>query len=170
VDAQRDGPYQFQFRAIGLIGAQAHGAGASGKGKKGGDTGIDGKLFFRTPGGERLETVIVSVKGGASLNPGMIRDLRGVVEREKAAMGVFIRLETPTQGMYTEANTSGFYEYDTQTKYPRIQILTVEDLLAGKRPQVPAGSANVSLEPKKAKSARTDQRGKSMTGLFDAAD
>lgn len=164
-----DGPYQFQFWVIGLIGAQAHGAGASGKGKKGGDTGIDGKVFFRTPGGERLETVIISVKGGASLNPGMIRDLRGVVEREKAAMGVFISLEAPTQGMYTEAATSGFYEYDTHTKYPRIQILTVEDLLNGRRPQVPAGSANVSLEPKKAKSARTDQRGKSMTGLFDAA-
>jgi hypothetical protein len=53
-------------------------------------------------------------------------------------------------------------------KYPRIQILTVEDLLAGKRPQIPAGAANVSLEPQTAKSAKIDKRGgKIMTGLFD---
>jgi len=54
-----DGPYQFQFWAIGLLGAQSHGGGASGKGKKGGDTGIDGKLFFRTPGGERVKPRMV---------------------------------------------------------------------------------------------------------------
>lgn len=161
-----DGPYQFQFWAIGLIGAQAHGAGATGKGKKGGDSGIDGKMFFRTPGGERLESVVVSVKGGRQLNPGMIRDLESVVRREKAAMGVFLSLETPTAGMYAEAAKHGFYQYGAN-RFPTIQILTVEDLLAGKRPQIPAGAANVSLENRQAKSARTDARGKAMAGLFD---
>lgn len=159
-------PYQFQFWAIGLIGAQAHGAGATGKGKKGGDSGIDGKMFFRTPGGERLESVVVSVKGGRQLNPGMIRDLESVVRREKAAMGVFLSLETPTAGMYAEAAKHGFYQYGAN-RFPTIQILTVEDLLAGKRPQIPAGAANVSLENRQAKSARTDARGKAMAGLFD---
>jgi site-specific DNA-methyltransferase (adenine-specific) len=167
-----DGPYQFQFWALGLIGARAHGASGSGKGKKGkkgGDTGIDGKLFFRTPGGERVESSVVSVKGGKQLTPGMIRDLESVVRREKAAIGVFLSLEKPTKGMYAEAAKHGSYQYGSE-RVPRIQILTVEELLAGKRPQIPAGAANVSLETRQAKSARTDARGKAMAGLFDGAD
>jgi DNA modification methylase len=163
----QDGPYQFQFWITGVIGAQSHGVGPTGKGKKGGDTGIDGKMYFRTPGGEKVESVIVSVKGGKSLNPGMIRDLESVVRREKAAMGVFLSLERPTSGMYAEANKHGFYEYGSD-RFPTIQILTVEEILEGKRPQVPAGSANVSLESKQAKSARTDARGKVMDSLFDS--
>jgi hypothetical protein len=167
-----DGAYQFQFWAIGLIGAQAYGAGASGKGKKGGDSGIDGKMFFRTPGGEHLESVVVSVKGGKQLNPGMIRDLESVTRREKAAIGGFLSLETPTAGMYQEAAKHGFYEYGVDPdrkpiRFPRMQILTVDDLLAGKRPQIPAGATNVSLENRPAKSARTDARGRAMAGLFD---
>lgn len=142
------GPYQFQFWALGLIGAQPYGAGyAGGKGKKGADTGIDGKLFFRTPNGEKLESVIVSVKGGKNLNPGMVRDLKGTVEREKAALGIFITLEEPTSKMLSEAATSEPYRYGRET-LPKIQLLTVRELLAGVRPRVPQGAANVSLEQK----------------------
>ncbi|MER3555278.1 MAG: hypothetical protein C4331_13290 [Meiothermus sp.] len=79
----KDDPFQFQFWAVSLVGAQPYQGG-----KKGGDTGIDGLLYFRTPGGEKVERVIVSVKGGRSLNPAMLRELKGVVEREKAAMGI----------------------------------------------------------------------------------
>lgn len=165
---ERDGPYQFQFWVVGLIGAQPYGAGVSGKGKKGGDSGIDGMLYFLTPGGERVEKVVVSVKGGKSLNPGMIRDLESVVRREKAAMGVFVSLETPTQGMYQEAAKHGFYWYGKDC-YPVIQLLTVEELLDGKRPQMPSGAANVSLEGKQAKSVKSEGKRRNMPGLFDAA-
>lgn len=164
---ERDGPYQFQFWVVGLIGAQPYGAGVSGPGKRGGDSGIDGMLYFLTPGGERVEKVVVSVKGGKNLNPGMIRDLESVVRREKAAMGVFVSLYPPTGGMYQEAAKHGFYRYGKDS-YPVIQILTVQELLQGKRPQMPSGAANVSLEGKQAKSVKSEGKRLNMPGLFDA--
>lgn len=163
---ERDGPYQFQFWVVGLIGAQPYGAGVSGKGKKGGDSGIDGVLYFLTPGGERVEKVIVSVKGGKTLNPGMIRELESVVRRENAAMGVFVTLESPTAGMYQEAAKHGFYWYGKDC-YPVIQLLTVEEMLGGKRPQMPSGAANVSLEGKQTKSVKSEGKRRDMQGLFE---
>jgi len=71
--------------------------------------------------------------------------------------------------MYAEANKHGFYEYGGE-RFPKIQIITIEELLEGKRPNVPTGSENVSLSVGKAKSARTDKRGKAMKGLFDGPD
>jgi hypothetical protein len=161
-----DGPYQFQFWVVGLIGAQPFGGGGTKKGKKGGDGGIDGQLYFRTPGGEKLEKVIVSVKGGKQLNPGMIRDLESVVRREKAALGIFVCMEEPTSGMKLEAAKHGFYHYGKDA-YPVIQILTVQELLDGKRPAIPAGAANVSLERKEIKTTDTDKRRQHMTPLFE---
>ena len=66
-----------------------------------------------------------------------MRDLRGVVEREKAAIGVLITMEEPTRNMKAEAAGAGFYESPWQTKHPKIQILTIEELLAGKKIDVP---------------------------------
>lgn len=159
-------PYQFQFWINGLIGAQSIGAGTTkGKGRRGGDGGIDGQLFFRSPGGETIERVIVSVKGGKNLNPGMVRDLRGVMDREGAALGVFVSLSEPTRGMTQEAASAGLYEYGSQS-IPKLQLLTVEQLLAGVQPGVPRGSLNVSLEQKPVKTIQTDRRAKDMDPLF----
>ena len=67
-----------------------------------------------------------------------VRDLRGVVEREKAAIGVVISMEDPTKPMLTEAATAGFYESKMwNKKYPKMQLLTVADLLAGKQIDMP---------------------------------
>jgi site-specific DNA-methyltransferase (adenine-specific) len=162
-----DGPYQFQFWAVGLIGAQPFGAGASGtRGKKGGDGGIDGLLYFRTSDGAKLEKVVVSVKGGKSLTPGMIRELESVVRREKAAMGVFLTLEEPTAGMRQEAAKHGLYHYGEES-YPVIQVLTVADLLEGRRPAIPRGAANVSLVRKDVMTVAKDKRAKVMKPLFE---
>jgi site-specific DNA-methyltransferase (adenine-specific) len=63
-----------------------------------------------------------------------VRDLRGVIEREDAQIGVLISMEAPTKPMLKEAAEAGFYKPPgLQDKYPRIQILTIEDLLAGKQ-------------------------------------
>jgi site-specific DNA-methyltransferase (adenine-specific) len=165
-DSTPEGPYQFQFWALGLIGAQPYGAGyAGGKGKKGADTGIDGKMFFRTPNGERLESAIVSVKGGRNLNPGMIRDLKGTVEREKAALGIFITLEEPTSKMLSEAATSDPYRYGDQL-FPKIQILTVQQLLDEVRPKMPVGAANVSFEQKAVETSERVAKRKQQSPLF----
>jgi len=80
---------------------------------------------------------LVSVKGGA-IGPDMVRDLKGVLEREKEHIGVFLTLRPPTAEMRTEAAAAGFYHNEFWKKsYPRIQILTVEEILSGKRPDLP---------------------------------
>ena len=105
--------------------------------RPGPDRGIDGQLYFidgprRTP-----QKVVVQVKGGHVSSP-QIRDLKGVVEREKAAMGLFITLEDPTRDMQTEAASGGFYRSDLWHRdYPRIQIRTVGEMLSGQSFELP---------------------------------
>jgi DNA modification methylase len=106
--------------------------------KQAGDRGIDGIVRFYLNEKKETGEVLVSVKGGGQLNPGMVRDLRGTVERQGAAMGVFICMTPPTRGMIEEADHSGSYEYEfSGAKFPKIQILTVAELLHGKRPAMP---------------------------------
>ena len=119
-------PYQFQFWAVSLLEAQPQS-----EQRKGADRGIDGVIYFvdgprRTP-----QKVVIQVKGGHVSAP-QVRDLKGVVEREKAALGLFISLEAPTGPMRSEANIGGFFYSDLWNKeYPRIQLRTVSEMLAG---------------------------------------
>lgn len=127
--AERD-KYQFQWWAVSLVNAVPYG----GK-KKGADTGIDGIIYFK-PDGKTTEKAIVSVKGGANVGVGMVKDLIATVDREKAKIGVFVTLAEPTKPMDKEAVTAGFYQTD-YGKFPKIQILTIEALFSGKKPQMP---------------------------------
>jgi DNA modification methylase len=122
--------YQFQWWAVSLVNAVPYG----GK-KKGADGGIDGLIYFK-PDGRTTEKAIVSVKGGANVGVPMIRDLAHVIDREKAKIGVFITLAEPTKPMLTEAIKAGYYETE-YGKYPKLQILTIEELFAGKQPHIP---------------------------------
>ncbi len=122
--------YQFQWWAVTLVEAQPVG----GK-KKGADRGIDGVFYFQIDKG-KTERGVVSVKGGDNVSVAMIRDLVGVMEREKAPMGLFITLAEPTKPMETEAAAAGVLETPFGT-FPRLQIATIADLLEGKRPRVP---------------------------------
>jgi hypothetical protein len=81
---------------------------------------------------------LVSVKGGKMIGPGMVRDLLGTVETQKAEMGVLVTLTKPTPGMKDAANHAGTYTWPVNAQqFPKIQLFTVEQLLAGKRPQMP---------------------------------
>jgi site-specific DNA-methyltransferase (adenine-specific) len=122
--------YQFQWWAVSLVDAVPYG----GK-KKGADSGIDGFIYFK-PDGKISEKAIVSVKGGENVSVAMIRDLAHVVDRENAKIGVFITLAEPTKPMRTEAIKAGFFE-SRFGKYQKIQILTIEELFAGKKPDIP---------------------------------
>ena len=123
--------YQFQWWAVQLIpDAQPYG----GK-KKGADSGIDGLFYFK-PDLKSTEKGIISVKGGGNVSVPMIRDLAHVVKREKAQMGIFITLADPTKPMLTEAVKEGLYE-TVFGKYPRLQIVTIEQLLRGEIPKMP---------------------------------
>jgi len=95
------------------------------------------------------------VKGGANINVAMVRDLSHVVDREKAKVGVFITLTKPTRPMLTEAVTAGFYEPPHHAKVPKIQILTVDDLFAGKQPQLPFVDTSVFKRAAKERAEQT---------------
>jgi len=126
----RDSRYQFQWWALSLVQARPlGGAEGSKQGKKGSDKGIDGVITFIDDPKEKPKRMLVQVKSG-HVKSGDVRDLRGTVEREDAAMGAFITLEEPTSEMKKEAVTAGFYHSPlTKKDYPRIQILTVAELL-----------------------------------------
>jgi hypothetical protein len=75
-----------------------------------------------------------------------------VVEREEVAIGVFVTLEPPTQDMVTEAVSAGYFQSKAwQKDYPRIQILTVEDLLAGKGIDMPPSAYGTFKQAEKIK-------------------
>lgn len=94
------------------------------------DRGIDGRLYFETKAG--LREMVLSVKGG-KIRPTDIRDLRGVLERESnAEMAGFLCLQEPTKAMREEAGRAGMYEY-SDVQYPRIQLLTVREIMEEKR-------------------------------------
>lgn len=121
--------FQFQYWALGLVGARPQ------EQKKGADHGIDGRLYFHDEAGGATKQVIFSVKGGHT-QVGDVRDLRGVIDREHAQIGVLISLQEPTQPMRTEAASAGFYE-SHWGKHPRLQVITIAELLSGKQVDMP---------------------------------
>ena len=122
-------PYQFQWWALGLVGARPA------EGKKGADQGIDGRIYFHDGDSTKTKQIVISVKAG-KLHAPYVRDLRGVVEREQAALGVLLTLNAPTKPMRTEAASAGFYA-SPWGQHPRVQILTVGEILDGKKLDAP---------------------------------
>ena len=99
--------------------------------KKGAYKGIDGVAFVATARDE-FKPVILSVKSG-HVNSSVIRDLRGVIERENAASGILITLETPSKPMLAEAREAGQFTSDYVAALDRLQIVTVQEILDGRR-------------------------------------
>ena len=137
--AQED-PYQFQWWSLGLVGARPDAQ------KKGADKGIDGKLYFQDGAAREI---IISVKGGR-VHSNVVSELVGVVQRENAAIGVLITMYEPTAPMRAEAASAGFYQ-SQWGRHPRIQILTVAELLQGKGidyPNVTGGNITYKQAPR----------------------
>ena len=134
----QDDRYQFQWWALSLVRAKPVGSPVEGKtGKKGSDKGMDGVITFIDDAYAKPKQVIVQVKSG-HIKSGDIRDLKGTLDREEAALGVFVTLEPPTPDMKTEAVTAGHYHSPGWNQdYPRLQILTIEDLLKGEQVKMP---------------------------------
>ena len=132
--------YQFQWWAVSLVGGQPYG-----DKKKGADTGIDGYLYFMDEKNKVKKAIIQVKAGGVSVS--QIRDLIGVIQREKAEMGVFLCLESATKPMQTEADSQGFYHSPLGKDYPKVQIFSIEQLLEGKKPDIPPWIAPVDTPP-----------------------
>lgn len=146
--------FQFQWWALGLVGARP----TPKDEKKGADKGIDGRLYFHDDReSEKTKQVIFSVKSG-HLKATDVRDLRGVIDREKAAIGVLIALDEPTKPMRQEAASVGLYASPYSRKgHPRLQILTIAELLEGKTVDMPP-IRQTSTTFKRAPKARTKER------------
>ena len=127
-----DDKHVFQDWALSRIGAY------SAPHKRGADKGIDGRMYYHDHIDGETKLIVVSVKGG-NTGPAHVRDLAWVMEREKASLGVFITRRKPTTAMRAEAAEVGtYYSEGLGRMVPRLQILTVEDLFAGKRVVFPA--------------------------------
>jgi len=125
--------YQFEWWALGLVDARP----AQDK-KKGADRGIDGYINFFDDNSGKAKTIVVQVKSGG-VNRSHVATLNSDREREKAPIGILVTLEEPTRPMLEEAATAGYYEPEhfPGYQYPRIQILTIKELLEGKQAQYP---------------------------------
>ncbi|MDR3154500.1 MAG: restriction endonuclease [Deltaproteobacteria bacterium] len=167
IDAARDlaerDRLQFQYWACSLLLARP-----VDRPKKGGDQGVDGVMFFNDEGPKApLKKIVISVKSGGNLNPGMVRDLAGTVRREKAVMGIFLTLAEPTKGMLQEATASGEYVSPlNRERYPAVQIVTVQKLLGGGRPKLPPDLTSGEASHRKNRAAA---RGPEPKGLDIAA-
>lgn len=127
-DLARRNKYQFQWWANWLFGVDQYR-----ERKKGSDRGIDGEIFFLN-GPRGVGRIIISVKGGDHVGVEAVRDLRAVVEREHAEIGVLVTLAGHTRPMTVEAATAGFVQ-TVHGEFPRIQLVAIEDLFAGRRPR-----------------------------------
>ncbi|MBS3981590.1 MAG: restriction endonuclease [Rhodobacteraceae bacterium] len=119
--AARGKYHEFEKWALSLIAAQP-----GNFGKKGADRGLDGRLYF---GAKGTTLGIVSVKAGENVGVSMIRDLKGVLDRERAGVGVFLTLTDPTKPMIAEAASAGLHEEPGFAPVPRLQIVTVEQAM-----------------------------------------
>lgn len=161
-------PFEFQYWVLDILNAMP----TRGKSKahmKGADEGIDGVITLKDKD-ERHQPIykkmIVSVKGGEHVSVKEIRDLNGVIEREKAAGGIFVTLTEPTEPMRKEAIIAGFYRNNyLEKEYQKIQILTIEDLLSGKIPHLPIGYQEFYY--KKAEKTKSEAKGEKQIRLSE---
>jgi site-specific DNA-methyltransferase (adenine-specific) len=144
--------HQFQLWAISRIPEAQPWRG----GRKGADKGIDGVLYV----GPKSEKCIVSVKGGENVQVSMIRDLVGVLDREKAPMGLFVTLSEPTKPMVAEAAAAGQWAIEGFPPVPRVQIVTVEALLTSIAPPIRLPLVRSDTFRRAAREEGADKQGK----------
>jgi site-specific DNA-methyltransferase (adenine-specific) len=143
--------YEFQYWAVYLVAGRP----AQDK-KKGRDTGIDGLLYFYDDESDKAKKIIIQVKSG-HVKPDDIRSLITVVAREKAQIGAFITLRPATRDMMREAVAAGYYNSPLYGPFPKIQILTIEDLLSGEELRYPhVGRATPKRAERKTKKRQNE--------------
>lgn len=143
-------PFDFERWAVSLINAEPNQ-------KQVGDRGIDGVArFFLDGSGKNLGKILVSVKGGKNVGPQFVRDLLGTVQTQDASMGVLITMAEPTRGIIDAVNHAGTYTHPANgQKFPKVQVVTIDQLLKGERPNMPLTTLPY-IEAKKAAVKNTD--------------
>ena len=155
IESEHDGRYQFEYWALGLVDARP-----SNRGRRGADSGIDGYINFFDDNSGKAKRIIVQVKSG-HVRRDMIATLKGDMARENAEIGLFITLNQPTRPMIQEAASAGIYtpEHYPDHRYPRVQILTIEDLLSGTQAEYPrfAPDATFARAPRRRQSSSSQR-------------
>jgi site-specific DNA-methyltransferase (adenine-specific) len=106
-------------------------------GKRGADQGIDGRIYFHDEPEGETKQVIISVKAGAT-GPRHVRELDSVMRREKADLGLLVTMKEPTLAMRREASEMGtYFSVYWDERYPKVQLLTVKQLLSGRMAEHP---------------------------------
>jgi DNA modification methylase len=106
--------------------------------KQVGDKGVDGVVRFFTDAKGNTGRVLVSVKGGKTIGPQFVRDLLGTVQTQRAEMGGLLTLAPFTRGMKDAIDHAGTYHWPINGQpFPKAQIATIEDLLAGRKLNAP---------------------------------
>ena len=149
-DLARRDKHQFELWMLAQVDAQPWKGG-----RKGPDGGIDGLIYFK-PDGKRTDKAIVEVKGGGTGVKDIGR-LAQVMERERAPLGIFLTLENPTRAMEKDAAAVGRFEDEWGRTYARLQIITLADLMGGKRPHIPMVDPSVGRKPKREETERQDK-------------
>jgi len=128
--SSREGRFLFEQWFVIALGGQPF------KSAGGADTGIDGFMYFKDIEGN-FHRIIVQVKSGHYSREN-IAALKSVVDRENAALGLMLVLDEPTKPSIAEAASAGRFQMPGVSRtYPRIQVFTVSDYFAGKRPDMP---------------------------------
>lgn len=120
-------PFQFELWCVAKLNATP-------SPRQTGDKGVDGTLNFVDLTKEgKAGKGIIQVKGTQMVNPAMVRDLKGTIKSQDADFGILITLKKATRGMISEANKSGYFNFQytpeiAQQKIPIVQLLTTQDL------------------------------------------
>jgi hypothetical protein len=124
--------HQFEWWALGMVDA----APAQDK-RKGADKGVDGVLYFQERDDGPYHKIIVQVKSG-HIGPKEVRELEGTRKQEKAEIAALLTLKPITRPM-REAGGADFYvpEHFPESRFPRLQILTIGELFAGSQLEYP---------------------------------
>ena len=138
--SEYDGRYQFEHWALGLVDARP-------SGKRGADSGVDGSINFFDDNSGKAKRIIVQVKSG-KVNRGQVATLIGDMKDQDAELGIFITLQQPTRPMRELALGQGVYtpQHFPDHSYPRVQILTIEELLGGAEPEYPRFAAPATFK------------------------
>ena len=147
-----DDKFQFEAWALSMVGARP-----AEQVRRGADKGIDGRLYFHDDASGKSKQIVLSVKGG-HVEHSHMRDLRGVLDREQAEIGVLITLEEPSKPMLKEAASAGFYKSPAfeDRPFPRLQILTIAEMLEGKGIAMPRLLETTFKQAPRAKAKRAE--------------
>ncbi len=119
--------------------------------KRSADGGIDGRVYFAVPHAQELQSMVIEVKGGTNVGINVLWELKGVLDYDMVLMAGLITMQPIKE---TQARNFARFMADAGTleilgiEYPRMQILSVGEILEGKRFQTPTVAGRHELEPR----------------------